>query len=150
MSVYTLWRLYSTAVMFLVLLIWSLERIIRRKSVIPRGVPIAEAKEETKKKINIVVKTVALCSAIFLNCSFTWPAVMDLPYVIEGEYLTVEGYTDSVDKHNAAPTLRGFYVKNEEERVYIQAVWRRVYKGVWAKVNYLPNSHFGTIVEWRE
>ena len=151
MSGYTLWKLYSTVVMFIGLLIWSLERIIRRKSVIPRSVPLAEAKEETKRRINIVVKTVALCMAIYCNYHTTWPAIKDLPYVMEGEYLTVEGFADSSHtyKTNAARE-RGIYVKTEDEKVYVRVIWRGISKGAWVKINYLPNTRYGTMVEWRE
>ena len=81
----------------------------------------------------------ALCSAIYFNCYLTWPAVKDLPYVIEGEYLTVEGYTDSSHNYKGGITsVRSFHVKNEEERVYIRAPWRGISPGVWVKINYLP------------
>lgn len=145
-----LFDLYSGAFIFLVALIWCVIRIFQKKSVIYL-VGMNEWRQEKRRKVDKISKIVMLSILIWLNCYATWPALKDLPYVVNKEYLTIEGYTDSIDntKRNTIKT-RVFNVKNEDERVKVNARAKFVTKGIWVKVNYLPNTHYGTIVEWRE
>lgn len=65
--------------------------------------------------------------------------------------MVIEGYTDSVDDtRNNISRMRVFAVKNDNQRVIVHAVTTYVTEGIWMKVNYLPNTHYGTVVERRE
>lgn len=148
MSTYVLSSLYFEALVFVGAFIWCCERICHKKNIINFKMEISKQKEE---KINYFIKIIVFAFLIWCNWRFTLPAIKDLPYVFSQKYMVIEGYTDSIDDtRNNISRMRVFAVKNENKRVIVHAATTYVTEGIWMKVNYLPNTHYGTVVERRE
>lgn len=148
MSTYVLSSLYLEALVFVGAFIWCCERIFRKKNIINFKMEISKQKEE---KINYFLKIIIFAFLIWCNWGFTFPAIKDLPYVFSQKFVVIEGYTDSTDEsRNNISRMRVFAVKNDNQRVIVHAATTYVTEGIWMKVNYLPNTHYGTVVERRE
>lgn len=145
MSTYVLFNLYLEALLFVGAFIWCCERILRKKNIINFKIRISKQKTE---KINYFIKIIIFSFLIWCNWRFTFPAIKDLPYVFSQKFMVIEGYTDSVDKTQSNRSrMRVFAVKNDNQRVIVHAATTYVTEGIWVKVNYLPNTHYGTVVE---
>lgn len=87
---------------------------------------------------------------VWVTDSFLYPLILDIPNVLNGEYLTAEGvilYDElggSVDRVQD----RAFAIldaETGEEIHYFLALSTGLRKGEYVKVTYLPNSHLATI-----
>lgn len=88
---------------------------------------------------------------IFYFFYFSVPAIKDIPFIIDNNYMCIEGYASSNDTTKGdLEYLRTFIIKNDKEEARVKAHTGFVYIGDYMKVNYLPNSHYGTVIERSE
>lgn len=145
-SISTIYEMYFEALVILAITILYLIRVIRRRPIITLTDAFGEKKERYQKRVNWVVKVILGVMLIWIDVLETLPMVLDLPYVIKNEYKTIEGYTTSRSMGNGDVEWykRNFDIKNKDEEIH--AYTYRVEVGVYMEVNYLPNSHYVTVI----
>ena len=144
--------LYIRALFFAILIIWFLYQILKKKRWVRWERSARDMKDFIKrneKRINTISKVIV---GIFLIPSFlgtTVPAVIDLPNVINKNYLQSEGSVtswDFSDENKNKIRCIGITDKNGNE-IFVTVYSKGIHKGDYLKVKYLPVSKYGTIEE---
>lgn len=104
--------------------------------------------EKYNKKIDIIMRllmglyiTIAIPLAVI-------PAILDIPYVIEKKYETMECKTISYSRGNNIVKKRDIQVVDlkTQKRIELAVVYNHIEKNEYYTINYLPHLKVGTIV----
>ena len=144
--------LYIRALFFAILIIWFLYQVLRKKRWVRWERAARDMKDFIKrneKRINAISKVIV---GIFLIPSFfgiTVPAVIDLPNVINKNYLQSEGIVTSWDYSDEDKNeIRCIGITDEDgNEIFITVYSKGIHKGDYLQVTYLPISKYGAIEE---
>lgn len=123
--------------------------VLKNKDIIPL---VDSVPRKIAKRINVFMKIFLGIYFAYLSIYSFIPAIKDIPYIIERKYETVKGYSASQDTGhtNTSYYLREIIIEDLEKgkvRVKIYTEYIRV--GDYLEVNYLPNTHLGTVIKRR-
>lgn len=144
--------LYMRALFFAILIIWFLYQVLKKKRWVRWERAARDMKDFIKrneKRINAISKVIV---GIFLIPSFfgtTVPAVIDLPNVINKNYLLSEGIVTSWDYSDEDKNeIRCIGITDKDgNEIFVTIYSKGIHKGDYLKVTYLPISKYGTIEE---
>lgn len=103
-----------------------------------------------EKEINIVIKSILGICIVFVWMEIVIPAVKDIPYVMQEKYTQAEGNVttwDFSDETKNRVRAIGIMDEKTKQEVFVSVYSRGVHEGEHLKIEYLPNSKYGTIVE---
>ncbi|OUN34747.1 hypothetical protein [Lachnoclostridium sp. An76] len=148
MDTYTLVTRYGLFFIIEVFAIWFVVKVFKRKKLIE----LDTIKKSKEKWINILLKIVIGAWLIIINIGSIYPALLDIPYVINKDYKFIKGFAASSDtgKTDVNWHMRSFWVKSGSKKVYVEARTSYVHVGDYIEVLYLPNSHLGTVIRRTE
>lgn len=114
---YTVLSYYGIIIIAIVVTIWYLWRVLKKKKLISLTV-----QNSTEYKINIVLKIILGIILIAIHLKGTIPAIRDIPYVLDNNLNKIEGVAISSDKkkNDADWHLRSFSytgVREENRKV---------------------------------
>lgn len=143
---YTVLSCYGTIIIAIVVTIWYLWRVLKKKKLVSLTV-----QNSTEYKINIVLKIILGIILIAIHLKGTIPAIRDIPYVLDNNLNKIEGVAISSDKkkNDADWHLRSFLIKSGEDKIKVYVRTGQVEKGDHFEIRYLPHTHLGEVLDRR-
>lgn len=156
--------MYAKALIILIFIFWFIFIIFTGGRIIKWENAIIRKQEFVQKYegiMNIIIKIVVGCIFIPSFIFTVVPAIMDIPYVIQNQYVTVSGIALNgyeSNQSNARVSTKDRVQKRKielqrndtGEKINIYVYSRGIVKGEGLTINYLPNSGYGTLMRRAE
>lgn len=133
-------------IIFTIVVLWKKSRLIKWNQA-------AEAKKvwmkKHDKKINKVCYAILLLMSLIALINIAIPFICDIPYIIEGKYLTITGKAKRQDHggRNSKQKREADIIKDNGDSVRIRFFSYYVNEGEEVTVVYLPHLKYGTRIK---
>lgn len=147
-------KVYLERFLVLVLACYCIVRILNKKTLInPQNAIAAKQKFiiDNNKSLDLLARICMVIYVLYAIPFAVFPALLDIPYVMNENYATIECKTISHDKVGDLKKIRDIEVIDVKTNInlYLRVNYTPINENEYYKINYLPHLRIGKIVDKR-